>query len=280
MSTLINLSDLLKHEIDDLYSAEEQIIEALPDVIGTANNPALKKALDDHLKVTRTQLKRLDKVRDLMGNGAEQSEEQKGFFIRLFGEGKHKCKGTQGLIDEANKLMNEELTPQVMDAAIIAAVQKIEHYEISGYGTAKAFAIEMNMDKVANLLNETLNEEYAADDSLTSLAVSRLNTKADQATVASLGDTDDMSNGNSKNAVRNRAAKKAASKKAAPKKATASKATAKKAATKSPAKKAPSKKAAPKKVAGKKAPVKKSAPKKTPAKNAAPKKSAGSGRRR
>ncbi len=111
MSTLINLTDLLKHEIDDLYSAEEQIIEALPGVIVNANNSALKKALQDHLKVTRTQLQRLDKVRGLMGTDPEENEEKKGFFTRLFGEGKHKCKGTEGLIEEANKMMNEDLTP-------------------------------------------------------------------------------------------------------------------------------------------------------------------------
>jgi ferritin-like metal-binding protein YciE len=281
MSTLINLTDLLKHEIDDLYSAEEQIIEALPGVIANANNPALKKALEDHLKVTRTQLQRLDKVRGFMGTEPEENEEKKGFFTRLFGEGKHKCKGTEGLIDEANKLMKEELTPQVMDSAIIAAVQKIEHYEITGYGTAKAFAIEMNMQNVANLLNETLNEEYAADDALTNLAVGRLNTKADKATVASLDDEADLSNGNSRNAVRIQAAKKAAKKKAipvkkaAPKKAPAKKSAPKKVvAKKAPAKKAPAKKAAAKKSASKKAVTKKATPKKVMAKKTAPKKAA------
>ncbi len=287
MSTLINLTDLLKHEIDDLYSAEEQIIEAMPGVIANANNPALKKALEDHLKVTLTQLQRLDKVRGLMGTEPEENEEKKGFFTRLFGEGKHKCKGTEGLIDEANKLMKEELTPQVMDSAIIAAVQKIEHYEITGYGTAKAFAIEMKMDKIAALLNETLNEEYAADDALTSLAVGKLNTKADKATPANLEDDGDLSNGNSRATVRNLAAKKSASKakaakkktapvkKAAPKKAAAKKKAAPK---KAAAKKAPAKKAVAKKTAHKKAAVKKATPKKVTAKKAAPKKSAAKGK--
>ncbi|MEO7265819.1 MAG: ferritin-like domain-containing protein [Ferruginibacter sp.] len=268
MSTLINLIDLLKHEIDDLYSAEEQIIDALPGVIDNANNPALKKALQDHLKVTRTHLQRLDKVRSLMGTDPEENEEKKVFFTRLFGQGKHHCKGIEGLIEEANKMMNEELTPQVMDSAIIAAVQKIEHYEITGYGTAKAFAIEMKMDKIATLLNQTLKEEYAADDALTSLAVGKLNPKADKATRANLEDDGDLSNGNSRATVRNLAAKKAASNaKAAKKKA----APVKKAAPKNDAaKKSPVKKAAAKKVATKKA-----APKKVTAKKVAPKKSAG-----
>ncbi|MEO7462892.1 MAG: DUF892 family protein, partial [Ferruginibacter sp.] len=129
MSTLINLADLLQHEIDDLYSAEEQIISALPDVIAKATDQALKNALQDHLNVTKKQLKRLDKVRTMMGKKPMQSSEQKGFFARLFGEGPHKCKGTEGLIDEAKKMMKEDLTPEVKDAAIIAAIQKIEHYE-------------------------------------------------------------------------------------------------------------------------------------------------------
>ncbi|MEO7463174.1 MAG: DUF892 family protein, partial [Ferruginibacter sp.] len=99
----------------------------------------------------------------------------------------HKCKGTEGLIDEAKKMMKEDLTPEVKDAAIIAAIQKIEHYEISGYGTAKAFALEISLHSIAALLDETLNEEYTADDALTSLAVHKgVNSKAERATEKSL----------------------------------------------------------------------------------------------
>lgn len=187
MSTLINLADLLQHEIDDLYSAEEQIIAALPEVIEKATDPALKDALREHLNVTKKQIKRLEKVRTMMGKKPVQSTESKSFFARLFGSGAHKCKGIEGLIDEANKMMKEELTPQVKDAAIIASIQKIEHYEISGYGTAKAFALEIKMPAIANLLNETLIEEYFADDSLTALAVKKgVNQKAEIATEKSL----------------------------------------------------------------------------------------------
>ena len=187
MSTLINLEDLLKHEIMDLYSAEEQIIEALPKMIENANNGELKNALSNHLKVTKTQKSRLDQVKKLLGTPDEDGEE-KGFFSRLF-SGSEKCKGTEGLIEEGEKMMGEDMSPEVMDAAIIASAQKIEHYEIASYGTARAFARELNLPKVVALLEETLNEEYNSDDLLTSLAVGRLNTKAEMATDLEGGST-------------------------------------------------------------------------------------------
>lgn len=184
MATLINLNDLLRHEILDLYSAEEQIIEALPKMIEKANNGNLKKALSDHLKVTEQQKKRLDQVKELLGADPEtgNTEENKGFFSRMFGgSGSQKCRGTEGLIEEGEKMMGEEMSPEALDAAIIASAQKIEHYEISGYGTARAFARELNLMDVSNLLTQTLNEEYQADDSLTQLAVGRLNIEAEYA---------------------------------------------------------------------------------------------------
>jgi len=185
MATLINLTDLLKHEILDLYSAEEQIIDALPKMIEKANNGNLKKALSDHLRVTEQQKKRLDQVKQLLQDGGENEDltegENKGFFSRLFGGGTQKCKGTEGLITEGEKMMGEDMSPEALDAAIIASAQKIEHYEISGYGTARAFARELNLTEVANLLTQTLNEEYQADDQLTQLAVGKLNIDAEYA---------------------------------------------------------------------------------------------------
>ena len=183
MATLINLTDLLNHEILDLYSAEEQIIDALPKMIEKANNGNLKKALSDHLKVTEQQKKRLDQVKQLLqGSGQdEESTENTGFFSRLFGGGSQKCKGTEGLISEGEKMMGEDMSPEAMDAAIIASAQKIEHYEISGYGTARAFARELKLTEVADLLTKTLNEEYQADDQLTQLAVGKLNIEAEYA---------------------------------------------------------------------------------------------------
>ena len=173
MEPLVNLRDLLQHEIDDLYSAEEQIIEALPKMVENATNGELKKALNEHLKITREQKKRLDKVKSLL----KIDEEKKGFFDRIFGGSK--CKGTEGLITEGEKMMNEDMEASVKDAAIIAAAQKIEHYEISGYGTARAFARELGLKEVATLLETTLNEEYKSDNLLTALALRKVNLDAE-----------------------------------------------------------------------------------------------------
>ncbi len=181
METMINLTDLLKHEILDLYSVEEQIIEALPKMVEKAKNPELKKALRDHLKVSGEHKRRLDKVKQTFGD--ENQNGKKGFFSRLFGGGSggEKCKGMAGIISEGEKIMNADITDEVLDAAIIAAAQKVEHYEICGYGTARAYARELKMADVEQMLTQTLNEEYAADDLLTSLAVGKLNIEAEHA---------------------------------------------------------------------------------------------------
>jgi ferritin-like metal-binding protein YciE len=166
-----SLSNLLAHEIVDLYSAEEQIIEALPKMIEKAQNQELKKALKEHLKVTEQQKKRLEKVHKLIKQEDGSSEEELGDT---------ECKGMKGLIEEGKKAMEEEMEPDVMDAAIIASAQKIEHYEISGYGTARAFAREVGMSEVEKLLQQTLDEEYLADDLLTELAVGQVNDEAEE----------------------------------------------------------------------------------------------------
>ena len=174
-----DLKDLLKHEIYDLYSAEEQIIKALPAMIEKANNPQLKTALQQHLEITQNHLNRLTQVQDLL-NGEEvpATNEKKGLLARLF-KRNHVCKGMQGLIDEGQKIMAEEMSPEVLDAIIIACAQKIEHYEICGYGTATAFARELNLNEAVQLLEATLNEEYEADKRLTEMAVGRINQKAE-----------------------------------------------------------------------------------------------------
>ena len=175
MEPLVNLKDLLHHEIDDLYSAEEQIIEALPKMVEKASDRELKKALNEHLRITREQKNRLDKVKALL----KIDEERKGFLEKIFGGSK--CKGTEGLIKEGEKMMGEEMDPKVKDAAIIAAAQKIEHYENYGYGTARAYARQLGLTQVANLLETTLNEEYKSDDMLTALALSKVNLEAETA---------------------------------------------------------------------------------------------------
>lgn len=171
-----DLKDLLKHEIEDLYSVEEQILEALPKMIEKANNPDLKKALNDHLKITEQHKARLDKIQKTLNAGEEGKK--KGFLSGLF-SGKQTCKGMQGIIEEGNKIMSADISAEALDAAIIASAQKVEHYEICGYGTAKSFAKELGMEAIAKQLEQTLNEEYEADILLTQMAEARINPEAE-----------------------------------------------------------------------------------------------------
>jgi ferritin-like metal-binding protein YciE len=176
MPEMKNLQSLLKHELEDLYSAEEQIINALPKMIENAQDRLLKKSLNEHLVVTHKHVTRLDQVKKMLG---EDKKEDMGLFQRLFsGNGSHKCEAMKGLIKEGEKLMSEDMEQGVLDAAIIAACQKIEHYEISSYGTARAYALQLGLNKIVKLLEETLNEEYEADDLLTELAVGKVNLEA------------------------------------------------------------------------------------------------------
>jgi ferritin-like metal-binding protein YciE len=182
MEKMNDLRDLLRHEIQDLVSAEDQIIKAMPAMIQKAKNPELKKALKEHQRITEQQRARLDQVIQHLEGGMQQGEanESKGLFSRLMAR-RHVCKGMEGILSEGEKIMSEDMNPEVMDAAIIASAQKVEHYEICGYGTAKAFARELNLTEVERLLDQTLNEEYMADDLLTQLAVGRLNREAESA---------------------------------------------------------------------------------------------------
>ena len=176
MEKMNDLRDLLKHEIEDLQSVEDQILEALPKMIDKAGNPDLKKALQEHLQVTQQHKSRLEKImKDFQGNG---SNGKKKGFLGIFG-GKQECKGMKGIIEEGEKIMSSDISPEALDAAIIASAQKVEHYEICGYGTARTFARELGMEQVAKQLEQTLNEEYQADDILTSLAVMRINEEAE-----------------------------------------------------------------------------------------------------
>ena len=175
MEQMLNLNDLLQHEIEDLYSAEEQIIAALPKMVEQVTNPSLKKALQDHLEITKEQKSRLDKIKEQLKS--DEDAPKKGLMEKIFGS--TKCKGMEGLIKEGEHLMKQDMEPAVKDAAIIASAQKIEHYEICGYGTARAYAMQLGLTKVEALLTETLNEEYDADDSLTALAFFDVNLDAE-----------------------------------------------------------------------------------------------------
>jgi ferritin-like metal-binding protein YciE len=212
MPTITSLDELLKHELKDLYSAETQLIDALPKMTEAATESALKKAIQQHLMVTKNQKKRLEEIQEILGEEIFPVE-KKGFFANLFSsaEGEEHCKAMEGLIKEADALLREDMSNEALDAAIIAAAQKIEHYEISSYGTARAFALQLKLNKVADLLNQTLKEEYEADNSLTALALSGINITAETHGLKSV-----------KKAAKKTQPKKKAIKKSPPEKAKAS----------------------------------------------------------
>ncbi len=162
---LNNLDDLLKHQIKDLYSAESQIIGALPKMIDNATNKKLKEAFSKHLEQTKEQKVRLEKACDILG-------------IKPGGEN---CKAMEGIIKEAKSFMEEKATPAVMDAGMIAEAQRVEHYEITGYGTAHRYAAQLEYKEVADLLAKTLEEEKDTDELLNDLAIETINIQAEKA---------------------------------------------------------------------------------------------------
>jgi ferritin-like metal-binding protein YciE len=161
---LANLHDLMIHELKDIYNAERQLVAALPRVAKRANSESLQKALLDHLAETQNQVSRLEQVFEMLGQPAKS----------------RKCEGMQGLIDEAKELMDEDVEPDVLDAGLIGAAQKVEHYEIAAYGTVCAYAKSVGRADVAQLLEETLEEEKAADRLLSELAEGGINQLAER----------------------------------------------------------------------------------------------------
>ncbi|MBC6999864.1 ferritin-like domain-containing protein [Cytophaga sp. FL35] len=157
-----NLEQLFIHQLKDLFSAESQLLDALPKMAKKATDGKLKKAFEDHLEETKVQKKRIEEI-------------CKEFNVSPSGE---KCKAMEGLIKEAEHFMEEVQDENVMDAGLIAEAQRVEHYEISGYGTAVRYAKELGHKDVAKKLQETLDEEYAADNKLDKLAETRLNKAA------------------------------------------------------------------------------------------------------
>jgi len=155
------LQELLVDELKDLYNAENQIIKALPRMAKKANNEQLRRAFETHLEETRVQAQRL-----------EQIAEEMGFTIR----GK-KCKAMEGLIEEGKEVM-QEFEEDALDAGLIGAAQKVEHYEIAGYGTARTHANMLGLKKVVRLLQQTLDEEARTDKKLTQLAETVVNLEA------------------------------------------------------------------------------------------------------
>ena len=159
------LEELLVDQLKDLYSAENQIIKALPKMAKNASSPELKRAFERHLEETKRQVERLNQIGESMD-------------IRLTGK---KCKGMEGLIEEGKEIMEEDLDENAIDAGLIGAAQKVEHYEIAAYGTARTHASLLGYNKIAKLLQQTLDEEGATDKKLTALAESIINVEAVQA---------------------------------------------------------------------------------------------------
>ena len=153
-----SMEDLMVHELQDLRSAEEQLVEALPKMAAAANSAQLKKAFNDHLKQTKTHLTRAEKALEHLGKGP----------------GNMKCKGMEGLVKEGDEAIKDVTDPETLDAPLIGAAQRVEHYEIAGYGTARAHAEELGLTEIADLLQLTLDEEGEANKLMTQIAEGRM----------------------------------------------------------------------------------------------------------
>jgi ferritin-like metal-binding protein YciE len=161
---LNTLKDLYIHELKDLYSAENQIIKALPKMVKAATNDQLASGFQEHLEQTKGHAERLEKILSSL------DESTRG----------PKCKGMEGVIAEGSEMIGEEADEEVRDAGLIAAAQRVEHYEIAGYGTARTYASLLGDKDGEKLLQMTLDEEADTDKKLTALATSSINVVADK----------------------------------------------------------------------------------------------------
>jgi ferritin-like metal-binding protein YciE len=154
-----SLQELFEYELKDLYDAEHRLVEALPQLAEKASSASLKMAIQKHLHETERQVERLEAIFDHLGTEPERE----------------KCDAMVGLIKEGGQLIDAEGDPNVLDAALIAAAQRAEHYEMAAYGSARAFARQLGNEYAAELLGQTLDEEKAADQKLTEIAESAVN---------------------------------------------------------------------------------------------------------
>jgi len=158
-----SLHELYVDELKDLYSAEKQIVKALPKMVKNATNPELKEAFSNHLDETEGHVQRLEKIFQMLGEKA----------------GGKKCKGMEGLIEEAKELLEEDAAEEVLDAGLISKAQHVEHYEMAGYGTVRTYAEQLGFADQAKLLQQTLDEEGKANELLTQIAESSVNLDAE-----------------------------------------------------------------------------------------------------
>jgi len=161
-TTLNSFDDLLVEQLEDLFDAEQRLTKALPKMADAAHNGSLKAAFQDHLRQTEGHVSRLEQVFGLLGKTAESKT----------------CEAMKGLIAEGQEAISASGDPDVKDAALIAAAQRVEHYEIAGYGTVRTFAQRLGQQQVAQILQQTLDEEAATDKKLTSIAERTINPKA------------------------------------------------------------------------------------------------------
>ena len=159
------LEDLFVQQIEDLYDAEKRLTSALPKMADKATSPALKQAFQSHLKETEGQIRRLEQVFELLNKTPERET----------------CAAMKGLIQEGSDVVDAKGDEDVIDAALIAAAQRVEHYEIAGYGTVRNLAKRLGHTEAADLLQQTLDEEGAADQKLTQIAEGQVNTAAARA---------------------------------------------------------------------------------------------------
>lgn len=164
MPKINTLHDVYVDQLKDLYSAETQLIKALPKMAKAAHDPTLKKGFEEHLEQTKGHAERLEEIFE------ELDEKPTG----------KKCKAMAGLVEEGAEAIEEDATPQAKDAMLIAAAQRVEHYEIAGYGCVKTYARLLGYEDAAKLLEETLDEEVATDEKLTEAAES-INVEAEKA---------------------------------------------------------------------------------------------------
>ncbi len=158
-----NLEKLWMDELKDLYDAEKQITEALPKMASKTETPELRQAFENHLRQTEQHIQRLEETFEELDMGSPRK----------------KCKGMQGLLTEGEEMMKEITDPMTRDAALIAAAQKVEHYEMAGYGAVISYAKQLNYEDIADKLHQTLDEEKQADEKLTQIAEAKVNANAE-----------------------------------------------------------------------------------------------------
>ena len=158
-----SIEKLFIEELKDLYSAENQITKALPKMVNAASSKDLKKAFESHLRETEGQIERLVQICNILGTSPKGKS----------------CEGMKGVLDEGSSMLHESAEGDVRDAALISAAQRVEHYEMAAYGTVRTYAQLLGQAQVAKLLEETLEEEKAADQKLTSIA-QKVNVRAQQ----------------------------------------------------------------------------------------------------